>query len=188
MYICEHYFSVQATATPPPTAPKTTRPRPPNPSNQGSLRMVKGGQVGAVGGVGGGPETVLDSSPGGGGKGVVSQKIQQLLNTLKRPKKNRRPIEEYYQDKDDGEWAEFTMTSSLHHPLSVYSCFQRGPECAQTGRSQHAASGGCPPGEQARLAPEFGGVHTALLQHHTQEPRLQRGGPSREGLGDSHLQ
>ena len=39
---------------------------------------------------------------GGGGagaaKGGVSHKIQQLLNTLKRPKKNRRPIEEYFRD------------------------------------------------------------------------------------------
>lgn len=26
----------------------------------------------------------------------VSHKIQQLLNTLKRPKKNRKPIEQYY--------------------------------------------------------------------------------------------
>ena len=101
---------IQSTPTPPPTAPKTSRPRPPNPSNQGSLRMVKGGQSvgGTTGGVtggaeGGGPETVLDSMPQGGEKGVVSQKIQQLLNTLKRPKKNRRPIEEYYQDKDTGE-------------------------------------------------------------------------------------
>lgn len=32
------------------------------------------------------------------GKGGVSHKIQQLLNTLKRPKKNRRPIEEYFRD------------------------------------------------------------------------------------------
>ena len=46
--------------------------------------------------MGGGPETVLSSAPGG--KGGVSQKIQQLLNTLKRPKKNKRPIEEYYQE------------------------------------------------------------------------------------------
>ena len=41
---------------------------------------------------------------GGGGpgaaKGGVSHKIQQLLNTLKRPKKNRRPIEEYFKDED----------------------------------------------------------------------------------------
>lgn len=85
----------QSTPTPPPTAPKTTRPRP-SPANQGSLR--KGG--GIPGGGATGPETVLDSSPVG--KGGVSQKIQQLLNTLKRPKKNRRPIEEYYQDQDEG--------------------------------------------------------------------------------------
>jgi acyl-CoA synthetase (AMP-forming)/AMP-acid ligase II len=86
----------QSTPTPPPTAPKTTRPRPNPPNNQGSLRMVKGGSSGAA--MMTGPETVLSSAPGG--KGGVSQKIQQLLNTLKRPKKNRRPIEEYYQDQD----------------------------------------------------------------------------------------
>lgn len=39
-------------------------------------------------------------APTHGSKGGVSHKIQQLLNTLKRPKKNRRPIEEYYQDED----------------------------------------------------------------------------------------
>ena len=39
-------------------------------------------------------------APTHGSKGGVSHKIQQLLNTLKRPKKNRRPIEEYYQEED----------------------------------------------------------------------------------------
>ena len=39
-------------------------------------------------------------APTHGSKGGVSHKIQQLLNTLKRPKKNRRPIEEFYQDED----------------------------------------------------------------------------------------
>jgi hypothetical protein len=34
--------------------------------------------------------------------GGVSHKIQQLLNTLKRPKKNRRPIEEYFRDDAQG--------------------------------------------------------------------------------------
>ena len=65
----------------------------------------------ASGGGGAGPETVLDSSPGGA-KGGVSQKIQQLLNTLKRPKKNRRPIEEYYQDQDPGERERHDQTCS----------------------------------------------------------------------------
>ena len=41
-------------------------------------------------------------APAHGGKGGVSHKIQQLLNTLKRPKKNRRPIEDYYHDDDSG--------------------------------------------------------------------------------------
>ena len=40
--------------------------------------------------------------PAHGGKGGVSHKIQQLLNTLKRPKKNRRPIEDYYHDDESG--------------------------------------------------------------------------------------
>ena len=66
--------------------------------------MVKGGSSGAA--MMTGPETVLSSAPGG--KGGVSQKIQQLLNTLKRPKKNRRPIEEYYQDQD-------TRMIYIHH-------------------------------------------------------------------------
>jgi hypothetical protein len=39
-----------------------------------------------------------EDSRGGG----VSHKIQQLLNTLKRPKKNRRPIEEYFRDDAQG--------------------------------------------------------------------------------------
>ena len=46
------------------------------------------------------PEVVM--APAHDGKGGVSHKIQQLLNTLKRPKKNRRPIEDYYQDDDSG--------------------------------------------------------------------------------------
>ena len=52
-----------------------------------------------------GPETVLDEVPMMGpshvGKAGVSHKIQQLLNTLKRPKKSRRPIEEYYQEDEN---------------------------------------------------------------------------------------
>lgn len=52
-----------------------------------------------------GPETVLADIPGAamaapahGSRGGVSHKIQQLLNTLKRPRKNRRPVEDYYHD------------------------------------------------------------------------------------------
>ena len=58
-------------------------------------------------GMQGGPETLLDDlsspimAPAHGGKGGVSHKIQQLLNTLKRPKKNRRPIEDYYLDDEN---------------------------------------------------------------------------------------
>lgn len=49
-------------------------------------------------------------APTHGSKGGVSHKIQQLLNTLKRPKKNRRPIEEYYQDEDGAsEYCEFLL-------------------------------------------------------------------------------
>ena len=47
-------------------------------------------------------------------KGGVSHKIQQLLNTLKRPKKNRRPIEEYYQDEDK---SELTYSNSLSNTV-----------------------------------------------------------------------
>ena len=101
LFVDTHTPTQQSTPTPPPTAPKTTRPRPNPPNNQGSLRMVKGGSSAAAVAGEGGPETVLNSMPGG--KGGVSQKIQQLLNTLKRPKKNRRPIEEYYQDKETRE-------------------------------------------------------------------------------------
>ena len=46
------------------------------------------------------PEMAM--APAHGGKGGVSHKIQQLLNTLKRPKKNRRPIEDYYHDDESG--------------------------------------------------------------------------------------
>ncbi|XP_019861409.1 PREDICTED: disco-interacting protein 2 homolog C-like [Amphimedon queenslandica] len=53
------------------------------------------------------PQNVEGMTGGGGGpgaaKGGVSHKIQQLLNTLKRPKKNRRPIEEYFRDEDIAE-------------------------------------------------------------------------------------
>lgn len=51
-----------------------------------------------------GPETVLGEAPEGMigptqiSHGGVSHKIQQLLNTLKRPRKNRRPVEEYYHE------------------------------------------------------------------------------------------
>ena len=40
----------------------------------------------------------------GGAQGPgVSHKIQQLLNTLKRPKKNRKPIEQYYTEDADAD-------------------------------------------------------------------------------------
>jgi len=41
---------------------------------------------------------------GPSGVGGVSSKIQQLLNTLKRPKKNKKPIEQYYQDDEAGNY------------------------------------------------------------------------------------
>ena len=43
-------------------------------------------------------ESPAAAPPAYGGHGGVSHKIQQLLNTLKRPRKNRRPVEEYYHD------------------------------------------------------------------------------------------
>ena len=51
-------------------------------------------------------QSLLGAAAGGigpshGGIGGVSHKIQQLVNTLKRPRKNRRPIEEYYQDDEN---------------------------------------------------------------------------------------
>lgn len=49
-----------------------------------------------------GPETVVGDTPmagpAHGSRGGVSHKIQQLLNTLKRPRKNRKPVEDYYHD------------------------------------------------------------------------------------------
>ena len=55
-----------------------------------------------------GPETVLGDppqtaplGPAHGSRGGVSHKIQQLLNTLKRPRKNRRPVEDYYHDDEE---------------------------------------------------------------------------------------
>lgn len=107
--------SVSPRASPPPTAPKThSKPRPPHSaspslsveshSHMGSLRHTLGSpdsqysdrEVA-------GPETVIGEAPGAmgpthGTRGGVSHKIQQLLNTLKRPRKNRRPVEEYYHD------------------------------------------------------------------------------------------
>ena len=47
------------------------------------------------------PESVM--VPTHGSKGGVSHKIQQLLNTLKRPRKNRKAIEDYYHDDESGE-------------------------------------------------------------------------------------
>ena len=96
-------------ASPPPTAPKHPKqPRPPpssaveSHSHMGSLRHTLGSPDSAHSA--GGPETVLAETPGNmigpahGSHGGVSHKIQQLLNTLKRPRKNRRPVEEYYHD------------------------------------------------------------------------------------------
>ena len=60
-------------------------------------------------------------APTHGSKGGVSHKIQQLLNTLKRPKKNRRPIEEYYQD--EGGASEYYVQlyyTSLYFPHAIY--------------------------------------------------------------------
>ena len=111
-------LTLQSTPTPPPTAPKTARSRPPA-GHQGSLRMAMGGGGGGVASGGAtGPETVLDSTPGG--KSGVSQKIQQLLNTLKRPKKNRRPIEEYYQDQTAGYWSAFCYTCTCTYTYMLY--------------------------------------------------------------------
>ena len=73
--------------------------------------MVKGGQV--LDGAMAGPETMIDATPSG--KGGVSQKIQQLLNTLKRPKKNRRPIEEYYLDQDESKLVERGKRGTSRH-------------------------------------------------------------------------
>ena len=44
---------------------------------------------------------VLPLTGGTPGRGGVSHKIQQLLNTLKRPKKHARAVEEYYMDDED---------------------------------------------------------------------------------------
>ena len=79
----------------------------------------QGGEAGSlgVGSQGGGIQLSqgggTQGSQGGGGQGGVSHKIQQLLNTLKRPKKNRRPIEEYYTD-DDTEGGCVTVSVCLH--------------------------------------------------------------------------
>ncbi len=52
----------------------------------------------------------------------VSHKIQQLLNTLKRPKKNRKPIEQYYtEDSDtDGTAHMYTCISYVHYTVHVF--------------------------------------------------------------------
>ena len=57
--------------------------------------------------------------PAHDGKGGVSHKIQQLLNTLRRPRKNRRPIEEYYLDEDDAGTHPLTLTPSHPHTLTL---------------------------------------------------------------------
>ncbi len=79
--------------SPPPTAPKTKARHPASsPLTQTTSppppELVLGGEFPSVGG-------------GGGG---VSHKIQQLLNTLKRPKKTKRPIEQYYREEEDSKY------------------------------------------------------------------------------------
>ncbi|KAL5489571.1 hypothetical protein EMCRGX_G018680 [Ephydatia muelleri] len=72
--------------SPPPTAPKKTSKAPvQQPPHIGRAEPIAADR-----------ETVIGDSPGK--NGAVSHKIQQLLNTLKRPKKHRGPVEELYQE------------------------------------------------------------------------------------------
>lgn len=101
--------NAQSTASPrtspPPTAPKS-KPRPPPSSatdhaHMGSLRHPLGSPESPPEYVG--PEAMVMAErpvigPAHTSQGGVSHKIQQLLNTLKRPRKNRRPVEDYYHD------------------------------------------------------------------------------------------
>ena len=106
--------------TPPPTRAKPVKQLgppvlPKDPALRESPRMIRHVREGSSSSTGSGslkkgqhippqqaPETMIESMPGrmvaGEIRGGVSNKIQQLLNTLKRPKKSRKPIEEYYQD------------------------------------------------------------------------------------------
>ncbi len=113
-------YATPPRTSPPPTAPKThpkPHPAPPSgeapPYHMGSLRHTLGSPEAANDF---GPETVLgDSSaivPTHSSTGGVSHKIQQLLNTLKRPRKNRRPVEEYYHDNEEAPGEHYI--SALH--------------------------------------------------------------------------
>lgn len=84
---------------------------------------------------------MVDDNTGTTGRWKVSAKIQQLLNTLKRPK--RRPLPEFYEDDDiELEIAANpkdpnapkpeggTMTPAVGETLSVPSGLPRSLECA----------------------------------------------------------
>jgi len=83
------------------------------------------------------PESVM--VPTHGSKGGVSHKIQQLLNTLKRPRKNRKAIEDYYHDDESGTMEEDpnaprpvgpTMQPAVGVPLESRQDWHRNLEAA----------------------------------------------------------
>ena len=78
------------------------------------------------------------ASPPMQGEGKVSAKIQQLLNTLRRPKKNRKALEEYFTDDKDETPVDPnapkpvgpTMTPCASEPLQADSSLPRNLEAA----------------------------------------------------------
>ena len=153
--------------------------------------------------------------PAHDGKGGVSHKIQQLLNTLRRPRKNRRPIEEYYLDEDDAGTHPHTLTPSHPHTVSqkevqinnsffwilLLHCPQwcvvlfffhpslpERPFCPSSSGTHDAASRGRAVREPTRLASQPRGRHSAPQLYSRQTACHLCGGPTREGVRRRHLQ
>lgn len=68
------------------------------------------------------PETMVTGetpavAPAYSSHGGVSHKIQQLLNTLKRPRKSRKPVEDYYHDDE-------VPGEGIANELLTYKCYE----------------------------------------------------------------
>ncbi len=90
----------------------------------GSLRHPLGS---AESSVSRGQETIIGGNPVIGpahtSQGGVSHKIQQLLNTLKRPRKNKKPVEDYYQDDDTPGNCVVLICFLLFFDVVFFHCF-----------------------------------------------------------------
>ena len=116
--------TVSPHTSPPPTAPKSRSRLLPNTdshAHMGSLRHPLGSPEGRRQGLTSPEGTVPDVedqptiAPAHSSHGGVSHKIQQLLNTLKRPRNSKKPVEDYYHD--DEVPGEMVLNYMQHSPL-----------------------------------------------------------------------